>query len=184
MYGRPSRLTGGLGLSGCRLFFRPFGACVSSLSSTACALGCTLSLLRSWVCVRWRFFQVVGWDCGGGRCDFGSRGGVGSLHGRFATGTDEGVRPYTCAGLRLRWTGESARPHTFLADGGCSHMCLLGGSTGRGFSGQDSGAFFAVFPEVGIRGLDWFVGNRGDGGEFRLLGDRFVLFAERTRGLG
>jgi len=38
--------------------------------------------------------------------DCGGRG-----HGRFATGTDEGVRPYTCAWLRLRWTGESARPH-------------------------------------------------------------------------
>lgn len=114
MYGRPSRLTGGLSLSSCRLFFRPFGACVSSLASTACALGCTLSLLRSWVCVRWRFFRVVGWDCGGGRCDVGGRDCFGSLHGRFATGTDEGVCPYTCAGLRLRRTGESARPHTFL----------------------------------------------------------------------
>jgi hypothetical protein len=40
----------------------------------ACAMGCTVSLLRSWGCVRWRLFQVVGWECSGGRCDFGSRG--------------------------------------------------------------------------------------------------------------
>ncbi|PYX71474.1 MAG: hypothetical protein DMG78_15335 [Acidobacteria bacterium] len=32
----------------------------------------------------------------------------------FARGTDEGVRPYTCAWLRLRWTAEGGCPHIFF----------------------------------------------------------------------
>jgi hypothetical protein len=82
-----------------------------------------------------RGFEIVRGDWGGGRCDSGSRGGGGCGHARCARGTDEGVRPYTCAGLRLRQTGESARPHTFLVDGGCPHMGLLGGFAGLGFAG-------------------------------------------------
>jgi hypothetical protein len=32
----------------------------------------------------------------------------------FARGTDDGVRPYNCARLRLRWTAEGGCPHIFL----------------------------------------------------------------------
>jgi len=32
----------------------------------------------------------------------------------FARGTDEGVRPYTCARLLLRWTAEGGCPHIFF----------------------------------------------------------------------
>ena len=41
----------------------------------------------------------------------------------FARGTDEGVRPYTCARLRLRWT----------AEGGCRHIFLPKKATGFTF---------------------------------------------------
>jgi len=63
-------------------------------------------------------------------------------------------------------------------------MCLRGGFAGLGLAGQDASTFLAVLPEVGMGGLDGFVGDRGDGGEFGLLGDRFVLLGwGRTRGL-
>jgi hypothetical protein len=42
------------------------------------------------------------------------RGGGGTA--AFATGTDEGVRPYTGAQLRRRWTGGSTHPCTFLVE--------------------------------------------------------------------
>jgi hypothetical protein len=53
-------------------------------------------------------------------------------------------------------------------------MCLLDGFAGLGFAGQYAAAFFLVLPEVGMRGLDWFVGDCRDGGEFGLHRGRFV----------
>ena len=44
-----------------------------------------------------------------------------------------------------------------------------------GFAGQDSGAVCLVLPEVAVVGFDGFVRDRRHGGEFGLLGDRFVL---------
>ena len=46
------------------------------------------------------------WDGVGGGYVFGGRCGLGGGHGRFATGADDGVRPYTgafqiCSGLGL-----------------------------------------------------------------------------------
>jgi hypothetical protein len=35
-------------------------------------------------------------------------------HAGFARETDESVRPYTCARLRLRWTAEGGCPHIFF----------------------------------------------------------------------
>jgi hypothetical protein len=35
-------------------------------------------------------------------------------HAGFARGTDEGVRPYTCAWLRLRGTAEGVCPYIFF----------------------------------------------------------------------
>src|SRR5690348_8961014 len=48
-----------------------------------------------------------------------------SRHGRFATGTNEGVRPYRGARLRRRWTGESARPHTGFAGVSADRLGLV-----------------------------------------------------------
>jgi hypothetical protein len=70
-----------------------------SAYSASCGASCRGVILRSCAC----------------RCNFGGHGLSDSQHGRFATGTDEGVRPYTGARLRRRWTGKSARPHTVLA---------------------------------------------------------------------
>jgi hypothetical protein len=57
-------------------------------------MSCGLSLLGAGVC-------QVGY---GVLKDFGSRDCGERGQGRFATGTDEGVRPYICAWLRRRWT--------------------------------------------------------------------------------
>jgi len=93
----------------------------------------------------------------------GIRACLGRWNGRFATGTDGGVRPYTGAWLRPfgsaqgrhRWTGEGARPHTSRA--ACvrsySLVRLRLRCTGLRFAGQDSAAFFDALPEVGIGGL-------------------------------
>jgi hypothetical protein len=59
------------------------------------------------------------------RCNFGGHGLSGSQHGRFATGTDESVRPYTDARLRRRWTGESARFHTVFAGASLHRLGLV-----------------------------------------------------------
>jgi hypothetical protein len=58
-------------------------------------------------------------------------------------------------------------------------MCLRGGFAGLGLAGQDSAAFFEILPEMTVARVDWLVGDRGDGGEFGLLGDRFVLLGWR-----
>ena len=59
------------------------------------------------------------------RCNFGGHGLSDSQHGRFATGTDESVRPYTDARLRCRWTGESARFHTVFAGASLHRLGLV-----------------------------------------------------------
>jgi hypothetical protein len=57
--------------------------------------------------------------------NFGGHGLSDSQPGRFATGTDEGVRPYTDARLRRRWTGESARFHTVFAGASLHRLGLV-----------------------------------------------------------
>jgi hypothetical protein len=55
-------------------------------------------------------------------------------------------------------------------------MGLRGGFAGLGFARQDSGAFFAVLPEVAVGGLYWLVGDRRDRGERGLHRGCFVLW--------
>ena len=80
-----------------------------SAYSASCGASCRGVILRSCAC----------------RCNFGGHGLSDSQHGRFVTGTDEGVRPYTDARLRRRWTGESARPHTGFAGASADRLGLV-----------------------------------------------------------
>ena len=85
-------------------------------------------------------------------------------------------RPYTCGWLRLRWTGESARPHTVRLHtvrpgGGLG----FGGFAGLGLAGQDSGAFCLVLPEVAVVGFEGFVRDRRHGGGVRTARKRLCV---------
>src|ERR1700752_2224025 len=76
----------------------------------------------------------VGWPCGAKAAIallrveyyFGGHWLSNTWHGRFATGTDEGVRPYTGARLCLRRSGGSANPPPSFAGGSLPRRLSFG----------------------------------------------------------